>query len=244
MSDGQATPYALELRGVSAGYGRIEVVHDVDIAVPAGSVVALLGPNGAGKTTTLSAIAGMIPLKRGQVLLDGRDISRLSTYERTRRGIVLVPEGRSVFPSLTVHDNLEIVSRAAGVDDNERRRRLGEALDIFPRLAERRGQLAGTLSGGEQQMLALSRAFLSSASVLLMDEISMGLAPKLVEDLFAAVRMLRDQGRTIVMVEQFVTYALQFADITYVLGKGRVTFVGDPGEMRSGAGAELLSMHS
>jgi branched-chain amino acid transport system ATP-binding protein len=242
MTAPDGTPYALELRGVSAGYGRIEVVHDVDIAVPAGSVVALLGPNGAGKTTTLSAIAGTIPLMRGDVLLDGRSISRLSTYERSRRGIVLVPEGRSVFPSLTVHDNLEIVSRAAGVDDSERRRRLEEVLEIFPRLAERRGQLAGTLSGGEQQMLALSRAFLASARVLLMDEISMGLAPRLVEDLFAAVRELRDRGRTIVMVEQFLTYALEFAEITYVLGKGRVTFVGDSGEMRAGAGAERLAL--
>jgi branched-chain amino acid transport system ATP-binding protein len=244
MSSSDATEFALELRAVSAGYGRIEVVHDVDIAVPAGSVVALLGPNGAGKTTTLSAIAGTIPLMRGDILLDGRSISRLSTYERTKRGIALVPEGRSVFPSLTVHDNLEIVARAAGVDDGERRRRLDEVLEIFPRLAERRGQLAGTLSGGEQQMLALSRAFLASARVLLMDEISMGLAPRLVEDLFAAVQTLRDRGRTIVMVEQFLTYALRFADITYVLGRGRVTFVGDPGEMRSGAGAELLSLHS
>jgi branched-chain amino acid transport system ATP-binding protein len=244
MSSPERTPYALELRGVSAGYGCIEVVHEVDIAVPAGSVVALLGPNGAGKTTTLSAIAGTIPLKRGEILLDGRPISRLSTYERTRRGIVLVPEGRSVFPSLTVQENLDIVSRAAGVDDAERRHRLEEVLEIFPRLAERRGQLAGTLTGGEQQMLALSRSFLASARVLLMDEISMGLAPRLVEDLFEAVRTLRDRGRTIVMVEQFLTYALQFADITYVLGKGRVTFVGDPGEMRSGAGADLLSMPS
>jgi branched-chain amino acid transport system ATP-binding protein len=236
-------PYALELRGVSAGYGRIEVVHDVDIAVPAGSVVALLGPNGAGKTTTLSAIAGMIPLKRGEILLDGRSINGLSTYERSRRGIVLVPEGRSVFPSLSVRDNLEIVARAAGVDAGERKHRLDEVLEIFPRLAERRDQRAGTLSGGEQQMLALSRDFLSSARVLLMDEISMGLAPRLVEDLFDAVRTLRDRGRTIVMVEQFLTYALRLADITYVLGRGRVTFVGDAGEMRAGAGADLLALH-
>ena len=244
MTQAETTaPYALELRGVSAGYGRIEVVHDVDLAVPAGSVVALLGPNGAGKTTTLSAIAGLIPLKRGEILLDGRSINRLSTYERSRRGIVIVPEGRSVFPSLSVHDNLEIVARAAGVDAGERKHRLDEVLEIFPRLAERRDQRAGTLSGGEQQMLALSRAFLSSARVLLMDEISMGLAPRLVEDLFDAVRTLRDRGRTIVMVEQFLTYALRLADITYVLGRGRVTFVGDAGEIRSGAGADHLALH-
>jgi branched-chain amino acid transport system ATP-binding protein len=236
-----ATP-ALELRGLSAGYGRIEVVHDIDLVVPAGSVVALLGPNGAGKTTTLAAIAGTIPLMSGDLLLDGQSIRGLSTYERTRRGIVLVPEGRSVFPSLSVEDNLELVVRAATSESSTRAERLAEVWDIFPRLTERREQRAGTLSGGEQQMLALSRAFLSSARVLLMDEISMGLAPVLVENLFDAVQKLRDRGRTIVLVEQFLTYALRLADICYVLGRGRVRFIGDAGEMRAGAGADYLEM--
>jgi branched-chain amino acid transport system ATP-binding protein len=233
---------ALELRGVSAGYGRIEVVHDLDLVVPAGSVVALLGPNGAGKTTTLSAIAGTIPLMQGELLLEGQSIGTLSTYERARRGIVLVPEGRSVFPSLSVEDNLELVVRAATNDALTRNERLGEVWEIFPRLAERRDQRAGTLSGGEQQMLALSRAFLSSARVLLMDEISMGLAPVLVEALFDAVQKLRDRDRTIVLVEQFLTYALQLADICYVLGRGRIRFIGDAGEMRGGAGAGYLEV--
>jgi branched-chain amino acid transport system ATP-binding protein len=235
-------PPALELRGVSAGYGRIEVVHDINIVVPAGSVVALLGPNGAGKTTTLSAIAGTIPLMGGDVLLDGQPISGLSTYERTRRGIVLVPEGRSVFPSLSVEDNLELVVRAATNNAQTRAERLAEVWEIFPRLAERREQRAGTLSGGEQQMLAMSRAFLSSARVLLLDEISMGLAPVLVESLFDAVQQLRDRGKTIVLVEQFLTYALRLADLCYVLGRGRVTFVGDTGEMRSGGGGDYLQI--
>ena len=237
-----STTPVLELRGVSAGYGRIEVVHDIDLAVPAGSVVALLGPNGAGKTTTLSAIAGTIPLMQGDLLLDGRSIRKLSTFERTRNGIVLVPEGRSVFPSLSVHDNLELVVRASGADASTRRDRLGEVWEIFPRLAERRDQRAGTLSGGEQQMLALSRAFLTSARVLLMDEISMGLAPVLVEALFDAVQQLRDRGKTIVLVEQFLTYALRLADICYVLGRGRIQFVGDAGELRAGGGTEHLQM--
>ena len=241
-SYGNDAPAALELRGVSAGYGRIEVVHDVDLVVPAGSVIALLGPNGAGKTTTLAAIAGMIPLMSGDLLLDGQSIRSLSTYERTRRGIVIVPEGRSVFPSLSVEDNLELVVRAATNDSATRAERLGEVWEIFPRLAERRSQRAGTLSGGEQQMLALSRAFLSSARVLLMDEISMGLAPVLVETLFDAVRQLRDRGKTIVLVEQFLTYALQLADICYVLGRGRVRFIGDAGEMRNGGGADYLQV--
>jgi branched-chain amino acid transport system ATP-binding protein len=235
-------PPALELRGVSAGYGRIEVIRDIDVVVPAGSVVALLGPNGAGKTTTLSAIAGTIPLMGGELLLEGQSIGDLSTYERTRRGIVLVPEGRSVFPSLSVEDNLELVVRAATSSSSDRAERLAEVWEIFPRLAERREQRAGTLSGGEQQMLAMSRAFLSSARVLLLDEISMGLAPVLVESLFDAVQKLRERGKTIVLVEQFLTYALQLADICYVLGRGRIQFIGDAGEMRSGAGADYLQV--
>jgi len=235
-------PPALELRGVSAGYGRIEVIRDIDVVVPAGSVVALLGPNGAGKTTTLSAIAGTIPLMGGELLLEGQSIGGLSTYERTRRGIVLVPEGRSVFPSLSVEDNLELVVRAATSSSSDRAERLAEVWEIFPRLAERREQRAGTLSGGEQQMLAMSRAFLSSARVLLLDEISMGLAPVLVESLFDAVQKLRERGKTIVLVEQFLTYALQLADICYVLGRGRIQFIGDAGEMRSGAGADYLQV--
>jgi len=228
------TAHQLELRGVHAGYGRIKVLRDVDISVPAGSVVALVGPNGAGKTTTLNAIAGTIPIRKGDLLLDGRSVRALSPYERARRGIVLVPEGRGVFPSLTVRENLELVVRGSGCDAQDRERRLDEVLATFPRLAERLTQRAGTMSGGEQQMLALSRAFLTSPKVLLMDEISMGLAPKLVEDLFVAVQTLKERGMTIVLVEQFLTYALRFADVCYVLGKGRVTFVGEPSELRSG----------
>jgi branched-chain amino acid transport system ATP-binding protein len=234
------TPHQLELRGLHAGYGRIGVLRDVNICVPAGSVVALLGPNGAGKTTTLNAIAGTIPVQRGDLLLQGRSVRSLSAYGRARSGIVLVPEGRGVFPSLTVRENLELVVRGSGADAQTREQRLAEVLEVFPRLAERLSQRAGTMSGGEQQMLALSRAFLTSPKVLLMDEISMGLAPQLVEDLFEAVQTLRSRGATIVLVEQFLTYALRFADICYVLGKGRVTFVGEPAELRAG-GVDYLS---
>jgi branched-chain amino acid transport system ATP-binding protein len=233
--------HQLELRGVSAGYGRIEVLRDLDIRVPAGSVVALLGPNGAGKTTTLNAIAGTIPVTRGDILLEGSSIRGLSAYDRARRGVILVPEGRGIFPSLTVRENLELVVRGSGCDAATRGERMDEVLAAFPRLAERRGQRAGTMSGGEQQMLALSRAFLSSPKVLLMDEISMGLAPRLVEDLFEAVQTLRGRGMTIVLVEQFLTYALRFADICYVLGKGRVSFIGEPAELRDGAGVGYLT---
>ncbi len=227
-------PDQLELRGVHAGYGRIGVLRDLNLRVPAGSVVALLGPNGAGKTTTLNAIAGTIPITRGDLQLEGRSVRRLSAYERARRGIILVPEGRGVFPSLSVKENLELVVRGSGCDAQTREQRLDEVLDVFPRLRERLTQRAGTMSGGEQQMLALSRAFLTSPKVLLMDEISMGLAPQLVEDLFAAVETLRGRGATIVLVEQFLTYALRFADVCYVLNKGRVAFVGEPCELRDG----------
>jgi branched-chain amino acid transport system ATP-binding protein len=224
----------LELRGLHAGYGRIEVLRDLDIRVPAGSVVALLGPNGAGKTTTLNAIAGTIPITRGDLLLQGRSVRRLSPFERARRGVILVPEGRGVFPSLSVRENLELVVRGSGCDAATREQRLDEVLEVFPRLRERLSQRAGTMSGGEQQMLALSRAFLTDPKVLLMDEISMGLAPQLVEDLFEAVATLRSRGATIVLVEQFLTYALRFADICYVLSRGRVSFVGEPAELRDG----------
>jgi branched-chain amino acid transport system ATP-binding protein len=224
----------LELRGLHAGYGRIEVLRDVNIRVPAGEVFGLLGPNGAGKTTTLNAIAGTIPITRGDLQLQGRSVRRLSAYERARRGIILVPEGRGVFPSLSVKENLELVVRGSGCDATARQERLDEVLQVFPRLRERLTQRAGTMSGGEQQMLALSRAFLTSPTVLLMDEISMGLAPQLVEDLFAAVQTLRSRGATIVLVEQFLTYALRFADVCYVLNKGRVSFVGEPAELRGG----------
>jgi branched-chain amino acid transport system ATP-binding protein len=234
------TTHQLELRGLHAGYGKIGVLRDIDICVPAGSVVALLGPNGAGKTTTLNAIAGTIPVTRGDLLLQGRSVRSLSAYGRARRGIVLVPEGRGVFPSLSVRENLELVVRGSGADAPTRELRLAEVLEVFPRLAERLSQRAGTMSGGEQQMLALSRAFLTDPKVLLMDEISMGLAPQLVEDLFEAVQTLRARGATIVLVEQFLTYALRFADICYVLGKGRVTFVGEPAELRTG-GVDYLS---
>jgi len=228
------TPDQLELRGLHAGYGRIEVLRDVNLRVPAGSVVALLGPNGAGKTTTLSAIAGTIPITRGDLQLQGESIRRLSAYDRARRGVILVPEGRGVFPSLSVKENLELVVRGSGCDSRTREERLDEVLDVFPRLRERLTQRAGTMSGGEQQMLALSRAFLTDPKVLLMDEISMGLAPQLVEDLFDAVQTLRSRGATIVLVEQFLTYALRFADVCYVLNKGRVSFVGEPSELRGG----------
>jgi branched-chain amino acid transport system ATP-binding protein len=229
-------PQRISLDGVSAGYGRIEVLHDLSFSVPEGAVCALLGPNGAGKTTTLGVISGLIETRRGNVLLDSRRINRLPAYERASRGIALIPEGRGVFPGLSVRDNLDVAAHAApDVDDRWRREQLARVHEMFPRLRERRDQRAGTLSGGEQQMLALSRAFLARPKVLLLDEISMGLAPQVVALLFDGVRQLRDEGTTILLVEQYLTYALDLADICYIMGKGRIVFTGEPGELRGGA---------
>ncbi len=226
-------PPLLEVDGVTSGYGKVEVLHDLSIGVPEGTVVALLGPNGAGKTTTLKVISGTLPVWQGNVRYDGKRIDGRSPYEIARTGVTLVPEGRGIFPGLNVRENLEIGVRAGENDSGEsRRERLERVLETFPRLRERLSQRAGTLSGGEQQMLALSRAFLGNPRVLLMDEISMGLAPRIVEQLFESVNELRERGLTIVLVEQYLTYALRFADICYVLAKGRIEFVGEPSELR------------
>ena len=226
-------PPLLEVDNVTSGYGKVEVLHDLCIAVPEGTVVALLGPNGAGKTTTLRAISGTLPVWRGQIQFDGRRLDGHSAYEIARSGVTLVPEGRGIFPGLNVRENLEIGARASGEPrpDANRKQRIEAVLDTFPRLRERLSQRAGTLSGGEQQMLALSRAFLCQPRLLLMDEISMGLA-RIVEQLFESVAELRAQGMTIVLVEQYLTYALRLADICYVLAKGRIEFVGEPSELR------------
>jgi branched-chain amino acid transport system ATP-binding protein len=224
-------PPLLEVDGVTSGYGKVEVLHDLCISVPEGTVVALLGPNGAGKTTTLKVISGTLPVWDGAVRYDGERLDGRSAFDIARRGITLVPEGRGIFPGLDVRENLEIGVRS-GDNGESRKVRMDSVLETFPRLRERLSQRAGTLSGGEQQMLALSRAFLGNPRVLLMDEISMGLAPRIVEQLFESVNELRERGLTIVLVEQYLTYALRFADICYVLAKGRIEFVGEPAELR------------
>ena len=232
----------LELRDVVAGYGRVEVLHGVSMSVPEGSVVALLGPNGVGKTTTMNVISGILPVRAGRLSFDGRAINRTQPDRRARMGITLIPEGRGVFPGLSVQDNLEIATTPAlRLEASERERTMVRTLELFPRLRERLTQRAGTLSGGEQQMLSLARALLSAPRVLLMDEISMGLAPRIVGELFDVVGELRDQGLTIVLVEQYLTYALRLADICYVMGRGRINFVGEPDELRGSAAASYLA---
>ncbi|MFZ6003324.1 MAG: ABC transporter ATP-binding protein [Actinomycetota bacterium] len=224
---------ALELEDVHAGYGRIEILHGVSLQVPRGSVVALLGPNGVGKTTTLKAISGTLPVTSGSIRLDGRRIDNRRASTIAARGAVLVPEGRGVFPALSVLDNLRVAHHSAPSEvAGQWEQWLDEIVATFPRLGERLEQTAGSLSGGEQQMLALCRALVGSPSVVLFDELSMGLAPLVVAELFDRVAALRDAGRTIVLVEQYLTYALELADLCYVLAKGRVAWAGEPSEIR------------
>ena len=222
-------PPALELRGVRAGYGRVEVLHGVDLVVPARGVVALLGPNGAGKSTLLRVVSGRTPPTSGEVLLHGRPVTGRSAERLARAGLCSVPEGRGVFPNLTVAENLRMWTHRPGV----RRAAVEQAAYArFPRLAERRRQLAGTLSGGEQQMLAMSRALTTDPDVLLLDEISMGLAPVVVAQLFELVRQVAADGTPVLLVEQFARTALEVADAAVVLTGGRVRASGTPDEVR------------
>jgi branched-chain amino acid transport system ATP-binding protein len=220
---------ALELRSVDAAYGAMKVLFGLDLRVPAGSVVALLGANGAGKSTTLRVAAGLLRPAAGQVILHGQDLTGAGPRALARRGLCLIPEGRGIFPNLSVRENLAMQTHLRGhralADVQER------AFSVFPRLAERAGQLAGTLSGGEQQMLALSRALTTEPSVLLLDEISMGLAPLVVEELFTVVRTLASQGISILLVEQLVADAMEIADYIVLLNKGIVTDVGQPADI-------------
>jgi branched-chain amino acid transport system ATP-binding protein len=221
----------LALREARAGYASVEVLHGVDLAVPAGAVTALIGPNGAGKTSALRVLAGVLPLRSGTLTWDGEPISKLSAYERARRGLMLVPDERAVFPSLTVRENLQVVAEAYQRTD------LSPALDTFPRLAERLDQRAGSMSGGERRMLALSRALLAEPSVLLVDELSLGLAPRVAAQLFATVRELAAAGITVVLADQFADAVLQMADVAYVLNRGELSFAGDPAEITAAPAA-------
>jgi branched-chain amino acid transport system ATP-binding protein len=226
----------LELRGVHAAYGQIEVLHGVDLVVPPASVVALLGPNGAGKTTALSVAAGLMAPTAGHVLVAGRDVSGVRAEELARRGVATIPEGRGVFPNLTVRENL-LMATYAGIDI----RRVEEvAYQRFPRLGERRNQLAGTLSGGEQQMLALARGLAVEPAVLLLDELSMGLAPLVVEDFYRTVAQIAHSGTSILVVEQFARIVLDVADIAAVMVNGRIRAVGHPDAIQSELSAAYL----
>ena len=226
----------LEVADLHAGYGQIEILHGLTFQVLKGQVVTLIGSNGAGKTTTMRALSGMIRPRAGTVRLNGREIGGLDSHDVARKGLAHSPEGRRVFPTLSVEDNLTLGafprltgSRPKGdvAADLER------SFSLFPRLKERRNQLAGTLSGGEQQMLAMGRALMLRPEILLLDEPSMGLAPKLVEEVFRIIRQLKEERVTMLLVEQFAMAALGVADHAYVLENGRIRFQGPAAQLKS-----------
>jgi branched-chain amino acid transport system ATP-binding protein len=219
----------LSIQNLQAAYGKVQVLHGISLEVPKGKLVTLIGSNGAGKTTTMRAISGMIRPKGGSVTLDGRDITGLESHKIARAGLAHSPEGRRVFSTMSVTDNLLLGafprftrSRPKG----DVRRDLEKALELFPRLKERQHQLAGTLSGGEQQMLAMARAVMLNPEVILLDEPSMGLAPILVEEVFRIITRLKSEGVTMLLVEQFAAAALNVADYGYVLENGSISVHG------------------
>ncbi|HET9076388.1 MAG TPA: ABC transporter ATP-binding protein [Acidimicrobiales bacterium] len=210
----------LEVEGVHVFYGQVEALKGISMEVDKGEIVALIGANGAGKTTTLKTLSGLRPVRRGRITLDGRDITHLSGHRRVGLGLCQAPEGRGIFPGMTVIENLEMgaYDRRGGLDEDFER-----VYTLFPRLAERRSQYGGTLSGGEQQMLAIGRALMARPQLLLLDEPSMGLAPKLVTQIFRIIKEINDQGTTVLLVEQNAVQALSLAHRAYVIELGRIT---------------------
>jgi branched-chain amino acid transport system ATP-binding protein len=228
-SNGHAPVPLLELRGIRAAYEKVEVLHGIDLTVGGGSLVAILGPNGAGKTTKLRVMSGLMTPSAGKVLLEGYDVTGSGAEELSRAGVCLIPEGRGIFPNLTVRENIQMDTFGNSRSAPELEQ---VVFEHFPALRDRRDQVAGTLSGGEQQMLSLSRALSTDPAVILLDEVSMGLAPIIVETLFGIVRKLTRTGVTIVVVEQFADVVLEFADSVAVMAQGKVRSVGTPSEVR------------
>jgi len=216
----------LALSGIRAGYAGAAVLRDVSLVVPAGSVVALLGPNGAGKTTLLKVASGVLAPDAGSVRLGDSDVTRQAPHLRAEQGLCHVPEGRGIFPSLTVRQNIALHAERGNEADA-----VDVAVAAFPVLGRRLTQVAGTLSGGEQQMLALSAARVRNPRVVLLDEVSMGLAPQVIDEIFVFLAELAAAGAALLVVEQYVPRALALADYVYVLRQGRVAFVGEPGEL-------------
>jgi branched-chain amino acid transport system ATP-binding protein len=222
----------LEIKDMSVHYGRIQAIQDLTISVEEGEVVTLIGANGAGKTSTMRSIAGLLSLSHGSITLAGEDITKLKGHNRVQRGISLAPEGRGIFPAMTVAENLDMGAygrkdKAAIKEDRER------VFDLFPRIKERLSQKGGTMSGGEQQMLAIGRALMSRPRILLLDEPSMGLAPQFIRQVFGIIRQVNEQGTTVLLVEQNANQALALADRAYVLETGQIT--------QQGTGAEMLA---
>ncbi|MEZ7821574.1 MAG: ABC transporter ATP-binding protein [Candidatus Nanopelagicales bacterium] len=222
----------LEIQDLHAGYGDLEVLHGVNLSVEDGDVVSVVGANGAGKSTLLGAISGLVPATKGSIIVDGVDITKIPAHRVIRHGVTLVPEGRKLFPFLTVEENLKLGAyhKSARAQSSET---LAEVYDLFPRLTERRTQLAGLLSGGEQQMCAIGRGLMSKPRILMLDEPSLGLAPIIVEQMFGLIKNLAANGLTILLVEQNVADALELSKHANVLEQGHITM--------TGTGAELLA---
>ena len=221
---------ALELTNVESGYGEVQVLWGVSLQADVGKMTTIIGANGAGKTTTLRTTMGSLHAWGGRVFLNGEDVTRLSPHAKANRGLVLVPEGRQLFPDMSVEENLEM----GGYSHRARKREkenLDRVYELFPRLKERCKQKSSTLSGGEQQMLAMGRGLMQEPAVLMIDELSLGLAPVLAQQLFLALNTLREQGLTIVLVEQNVHLALAMSDYTYVFAEGRISIRGPSDEV-------------
>jgi len=224
----------LEIREMTVGYGRIEALHGISLSVEDGELVTLIGANGAGKTTTMRAISGIRPLTHGTIMFDGQDITRMKAHLRVVAGIVQAPEGRGVFPGMTVQENLDMGHYARKFESKAAyKETLDQVFERFPRLGERRSQVGGTLSGGEQQMVAIGRALMARPRVLLLDEPSMGLAPMMIQQIFKIITEINKTGTTILLVEQNAQQALSRSSRAYILETGEV--------VKSGPGPELLA---
>ncbi len=226
----------LTINNLYAGYGKVEVLHGISLDVPKGKVVTLIGSNGAGKTTTMRAICGMIKPRSGDVSLNGKNVAGMDSHRIARAGLAHSPEGRRVFSTMSVRDNLTLGAfpRFTGARPKGNiKADLERSLELFPRLKERQDQLAGTLSGGEQQMLAMARALMMNPDVILLDEPSMGLAPILVEEVFRIIQRLKSEGITMLLVEQFAAAALNVADYGYVMENGRISVHGVPEKLKN-----------
>ena len=218
----------LEIREMTVGYGRIEALHGISLSVEEGELVTLIGANGAGKTTTMRAISGIRPLIKGSIFFEDKDITKMKAYQRVLAGIVQAPEGRGVFPGMTVQENLDMGHYGRKFDSRaEYQATLDRVFELFPRLKERRTQLGGTLSGGEQQMVAIGRALMARPKVLLLDEPSMGLAPMMIQQIFRIISEINATGVTILLVEQNASRALGLADRGYVMDSGDITMSGE-----------------
>ncbi|MBW3094897.1 ABC transporter ATP-binding protein [Bifidobacterium sp. 64T4] len=220
----------LDIKNLCVSYGAIDAVKNISLHVDDGEIVSLIGANGAGKTTTLHTITGLVPAKSGSVMFNGHDLLNERNHKIVTYGMAHIPEGRHVFTRMTVQENLEMGAFSLK-DDSKMSDDLDMVFGLFPRLKERRRQLAGTLSGGEQQMVAMGRALMSHPNTILMDEPSMGLSPKLVKEIFAIIRKLHDEGITVLLVEQNAKMALSIADRAYVLETGVITMEGDAKEL-------------